>query len=71
MGNPMFLLRKNQNFLWKCRDCDNVEEFEEDWHIEIIQDFNHMNQEYYLVESENIRCKKCSSYKIEEVEASS
>lgn len=71
MGNPTFLHIKNQNFLWKCRDCSNVEEFEEDWHIEITQDFNHMSQEYHLVESESIRCKKCGSYKIKEVGASS
>ena len=71
MGNPLFLIRKNPNLLWKCNECKNLQDFKERWNIEIIQDLKDMKQEYYLEESKSIRCKKCGSYNIEEVEADS
>ncbi len=60
MGNPAVMLLKNQG-LWKCNDCKNTEEFEEDWLVEIIQNAKDKTQTVELVESENIRCKKCGS----------
>lgn len=70
MGNPTVLYRKKQSALWRCKNCCNFKEFEEDWKIEINQDINHMSQEYQLVVSENIRCKICGSYEVEETDMS-
>ena len=71
MGNPLFLIKKDQFILWRCKECKNIQDFKEKWDIEISQDFNDMRQEYYLEESKSIRCKKCGSYNVEEVEANS
>lgn len=54
--------------MWKCENCGNMREFDEDWNVEIIQDINDKSQEINLVQSENIRCKKCGSQDVEEVE---
>lgn len=68
MGNPTVLFRKNLNRIWKCNDCGNREEFIEEWVVEIIQDTKDKSQEINLVESINIKCKKCDSPNVEEVE---
>jgi len=68
MGNPTILFRKSLNRFWKCQDCGNTEEFEEDWFVEIIQDTKDRSQEINLVESLNLKCKKCGSTNIKEVE---
>lgn len=68
MGNPNVLYRENLSSLWKCKDCGNIEEFEEDWLVEIIQYAKNKDQEINLIESENIRCKKCGSHAVEGVE---
>ncbi|MCD6092634.1 MAG: hypothetical protein J7J38_01270 [Candidatus Aenigmarchaeota archaeon] len=67
MGNPTILFRKNLKQMWRCKNCGNMEEFKEDWAIEIMQDLNDKSQEINLVQSENIRCKKCGSHDVEEV----
>lgn len=68
MGNPTILFQKNRNRFWICKDCGNKEEFEEEWFVEIIQDMNDMSQEINLVESSNLKCKKCKSVNIKEIE---
>jgi DNA-directed RNA polymerase subunit RPC12/RpoP len=68
MGDPTILFRKNLNRLWKCKDCGSMSEFDEDWKIEVIQDMSNKSQEINLLQSENIRCKKCGSYDVEEIE---
>lgn len=68
MGNPTILVRENLKQMWKCKNCGNMREFDEDWNVEITQDMNDKSQEINLVQSENIRCKKCDSHNIEEDE---
>jgi len=68
MGNPTLLFRKNLKRFWICQDCGNKEEFEEKWFVEIIQDINDKSQEINLVESLNLKCKKCGSTNIKEME---
>lgn len=68
MGNPTVMKIENLKQMWKCNDCSNTDEFEEDWSVEIVQDINKRARWFELAESMDIRCKKCKSYDVEEVE---
>jgi hypothetical protein len=44
MGNPTILSRKDLQFIWRCKDCNNTYSFEEEWAVEIIQDLKNREQ---------------------------
>jgi len=67
MGNPLIMRREHVDVLWRCTQCHNQKEFEEEWGVEINQDVSDMSQDYSLIFSENIRCKTCGSKDVEEL----
>lgn len=69
MGNPAITELKKFVSLYKCKACGNTDEFLEEWLVEIIQNAKNKTQTVELVESENIRCKKCGSFDLVDAEA--
>ena len=67
MGNPTIIYGHGLNTFWKCIDCGNETEFEEEWSVEIIQNTTDKTQEINLIESLNLKCKRCGSTNIKEI----
>ncbi len=67
MGASTILFRRDMESLWRCQECGNVEEFEEEWFVDIVQDLKEKSQEINLIESINLRCKRCGSTNIAEI----
>jgi hypothetical protein len=67
MGNPLIMRREHVDVLWRCTQCHNQKEFEEEWGVEINQDVSDDSIEYLLKQSTHLSCRCCGSRCVEEV----
>lgn len=67
MGNPTILKKEQVDVLWRCTQCCNQKEFNEEWSVEINQDVTDNSIEYLLKDSSFICCRRCGSRCVEEV----